>query len=114
MNESAMDLRQFRYYIDGTEQMSLTRGARRASAVSPAENQLHAHSAHDFDRNWNCHNAAPRTVPGARARNTFPSISDVRRHGVPLRQQKAEDHMGCTFREIEMESRVRADSKSRQ
>ena len=114
MNESAMDLRQFRYYIEGTEQMSFTRGARRASAVSLAENQLHAHSAHDFDRNGNGHNAAPRTVPGARARNAFPSISDVQPHGVPLTATKAEDHMGCTFREIEMECRVRADSESRQ
>lgn len=58
MDESAMDLRQFRYYIEGTEQMSFTRGARRASAVSLAENQLHAHSAHDFGRNGNGHNAA--------------------------------------------------------
>jgi hypothetical protein len=113
MNESAMDLRQFRYYIEGTEQMSFTRGARRASAALLAENQFHAQSAHDFDRNGNGRNAAPRTVPGARARNAFPFISDVQRHGVPLTATKAEDHMGCTFREIELECRVRANSESR-
>ena len=112
MNEGAMDLRQSRYYIEGTEQMSFTRGVGWASAVSLAENQLHAHSAHDFDRNGNSHNAAPRTVPGARARNAFHSVSDVQRHGVPLTATKAEDHMGCSFREIE--SRVRADSEARQ
>lgn len=109
-----MDLRQFRYDMMGAEQMRFTRGARRASPASLAENQLHAHSAHDFDRNGNGHNAAPRTVPGARARNAFRSISDVLRHGVRVTATKAEDHMGCTFRKVEMEFRVRADSKSRQ
>ena len=108
-----MDLRQFRYYIMGAEQMRFTRGARRSSRASLAENQLHAHAAHDFDRNGNGHDAVPRTVPGARARNAFPS-SDVQRNGVPLTATKAEDHMGCAFRKIELEFRVRADSESRQ
>ena len=108
-----MDLRQFRYYIMGADQMRFTRGARRASPASLAENQLHAHSAHDFDRNGNGHNAASRTVPGARARNAFPPITDVQRPGVPLTTTEAEEHMGFTFQEIEVECRVRADSKSR-
>jgi hypothetical protein len=113
VNEGAMDSRQLRYYIEGTEQMSFTRGARLPPLRWPKTNFTPTQPMISIEMG-NSHNAAPRTVPGSRVRNAFPSISDVQRNGVSLTATKAEDHMGCTFREIEMECRVRADSESRQ